>query len=82
MRAAILALALILLAACASSRPPVRIGMSKAEARAAWGAPHRVNRTVTAGGVRSQWAYRSSNPRFPRWRFLYFDGGRLVAWQD
>jgi hypothetical protein len=40
-----------------------------------WGEPGRVNRTVTAGGVREQWVFGGGY-------YLYFTNGRLTAIQD
>lgn len=52
------------------------IGMTEEQAILVWGRPIRTNRTVTRGGVREQWVYGSSGP------FVYFENGRLTAWQD
>jgi hypothetical protein len=52
----------------------VRIGMTKAMARAAWGEPSDINRTITASVVHEQWVYGDS--------YLYFDNGILTTIQN
>ena len=62
-----------------------RVGITKETARigmttqtvldCGWGEPDRVNRTVTATGVREQWVYDDGS-------YLYFDNGKLTAIQD
>jgi len=52
----------------------VVIGMTAAQVHAAWGAPERVNRTVTAAGVSEQWVYGSGT-------YLYVDNGLLTSAQ-
>lgn len=56
----------------------IRIGMSREEVRASWGAPNDINRTVTANNVSEQWVYGSIRNR----RYAYFDNGLLTAIQD
>jgi hypothetical protein len=48
--------------------------MSPEEARASWGAPDHVNRTVTMNGTHEQWIYGNT--------YVYFDDGVLTSWQD
>jgi hypothetical protein len=50
------------------------LGMSSDAARAAWGEPKRVNRTVNARGVSEQWVYGDT--------YVYFDDNILTSWQD
>lgn len=50
------------------------LGMSSEDARASWGQPERVNRTVGSFGVHEQWIYGNT--------YLYFDDGVLRSWQD
>ena len=54
--------------------PPPAIGMTASQVRDAtsWGAPARINETITAAGRREQWVYSTS-------RLLYFDNGKLTA---
>lgn len=54
----------------------VVIGMTKAEAAAAWGSPMRVNKTTTARGEWDQWVFAG------RRNYLYFDKGVLTAIQN
>lgn len=53
----------------------VRIGMTKMQCRASWGAPEDINRTEASYGVHEQWCY-------PNYRYLYFEDGRLTTIQD
>jgi hypothetical protein len=50
------------------------LGMSAIEARASWGAPEKVNRTVSMHGVHEQWIYGNT--------YVYFEDGILTSWQD
>lgn len=50
------------------------LGMSDQQARASWGAPEKINRTVNVQGVHEQWIYEST--------YVYFDDGVLTSWQD
>jgi hypothetical protein len=53
----------------------VHVGMTKAEALGSnWGAPRKVNTTITAAGTHEQWVYHGSN-------YLYFDNGSLSSIQ-
>ncbi|MBY0473235.1 hypothetical protein K2Q00_03070 [Patescibacteria group bacterium] len=52
----------------------VAIGMSPEQARAAWGEPDHVNRTITADGTNEQWVYGSN--------YIYFDDGILSSIQN
>lgn len=56
----------------------VRIGMTKEQARAAWGEPTKVNRTVTQSGVHGQWVYNCVGAL----SFLYFENDILTSWQN
>lgn len=58
-------------------RGSVRIGMTKQQARAAWGEPYKVNRTVTQYGTHEQWVYGISS-----YSFLYFDDDILTSIQN
>lgn len=53
----------------------VKIGMTKAMCREAWGNPYDINRTTNTYGTREQWVYNLG-------RYLYFDGDILTAIQD
>jgi len=55
----------------------VRLGMTKEQAKAAWGAPRDINRTVTAFGVSEQWCYGELGGSY-----LYFEDDRLVSIQN
>lgn len=52
----------------------VRMGMTREQARAAWGRPRDINRTVGSYGVHEQWCYDGS--------YLYFEDGILTSWQN
>ena len=51
------------------------IGMTSEMAIESWGRPKDINRTVTQYGTSEQWIYSSKN-------YLYFENGKLTAWQD
>ena len=53
----------------------VQIGMTKEQARIAWGKPDRINSTHTARGTTEQWCYGYRS-------FLYFDNGILRSVQN
>lgn len=55
-----------------------RIGMTKDQARAAWGEPTKINRTVTQSGVFEQWVYNMVG----KLSFLYFDNNKLTGIQN
>lgn len=58
----------------------VRIGMTQAQCREAWGKPYDTNRTVLSdNSVREQWVYGSIDYGM---RFLYFEDGVLVTIQN
>ena len=50
-------------------------GMTPAMARAAWGKPEDINRSVGSWGVHEQWCYRNGC-------YLYFEDGILTSWQN
>lgn len=50
------------------------IGMTKSMVRESWGEPEDINRTVTSYSTHEQWVYGST--------YVYFDNGKLTAWQD
>jgi DNA-directed RNA polymerase subunit RPC12/RpoP len=52
----------------------VQIGMTPEQARAAWGAPEDINRSVGSWGVHEQWVYGNT--------YLYFQNGKLTSFQD
>lgn len=54
----------------------VFIGMTKAQVKASWGSPKDINRSVGSWGVHEQWIYGDFGP------YLYFENGRLTAFQD
>ncbi len=60
----------------------VWVGMSQAQAKAAWGVPWEINRGGGAGGAVDQWVYRDYHLGYTAYRYLYFKDGRLVRWQD
>ncbi len=53
----------------------VRIGMSKAMCKEAWGEPIRINTTTNKYGRSEQWVYGSDS-------YLYFENGKLTAIQN
>ena len=50
------------------------IGMGSDQAKASWGPPKRINKTVSASGVHEQWIYSS--------QYLYFENGKLTSFQS
>lgn len=62
------------------------VGMTKAEAIAAWGSPHKVNNSVVQNAAHEQWIYgevettRSGYQHFTAKRYVYFDNGILTGW--
>jgi hypothetical protein len=58
-------------------KPSARIGMTSTQVRdeTEWGRPEKINKTITARGVREQWVYWSGE-------YLYFDNGKLTAIQQ
>ncbi len=52
------------------------IGMNKMQARASWGLPKDVNRSVYSTGTREQWVYDEYDT------YVYFRNGKLTSWQD
>lgn len=53
----------------------VAVGMTPAMARAAWGEPRYINRTVTAHGASEQWVYGLG-------RYVYVENGVVTAIQN
>jgi hypothetical protein len=56
-------------------RGDVRIGMTEAMVREAWGEPDHVNSTITASGRSEQWVYGES-------QYIYLETGRVTAIQS
>lgn len=54
------------------------IGMDAAAARASWGKPHRINRTVGPGYEREQWVYDRHDYKRD---YVYVVNGVVVSWQ-
>jgi len=59
----------------AINKRSVLIGMTPAMARAAWGRPEDINRSVGSYGVHEQWCYGNGC-------YLYFEDGILTSWQN
>jgi hypothetical protein len=55
----------------------VTLGMTADQVKLARGNPNRINRTVTANGVREQWVY-GSRPSL----YLYLTNGTVTGWQN
>jgi hypothetical protein len=55
----------------------VQIGMTREQARAAWGAPSHINRTTYSFGVHEQWVYGEYGSGY-----LYFEDGLLTSVQN
>lgn len=53
----------------------VKMGMTQDMARAAWGRPYDINRSVGSYGVHEQWCYSGGC-------YLYFEDGILTSWQN
>jgi hypothetical protein len=56
----------------------VSMNMTKQQARAAWGEPYKINRTVTQSGIHEQWVYNCVGAL----SFLYFENDILTSWQN
>lgn len=56
----------------------IALGMTSCLARAAWGSPSEVNRTVHAAGVHEQWVY----DRYPKNEYVYVENDVVTSWQD
>ena len=58
-------------------KPSARIGMTSSQVlnETEWGKPEKVNKTITAAGVREQWVYWSGE-------YLYFNNGKLTTIQQ
>jgi hypothetical protein len=54
----------------------IMLGMTAVCVRRVLGSPHDINRSVSMNGIREQWVFR-----YPT-RYLYFEDGILVSWQD
>lgn len=50
------------------------LGMKAADAKASWGAPEKINRTVGAFGTNEQWIFGDT--------YVYFDNDTLTSWQE
>ena len=59
-----------------AARPGAKLGMTREEVRmkSSWGAPLKINQTITKNGVSEQWVYEGS-------QYLYFEDGILTAIQ-
>lgn len=57
----------------------IHIGMTQDQARAAWGRPSDINRSVGPWGVSEQWVYRRA---YGGGQYLYFKNGILESFQD
>lgn len=53
----------------------VRIGMTPAQVRAAWGNPEDINRTIVPGRVIEQWVYDSG-------AYVYLENGVVTGIQN
>jgi hypothetical protein len=54
----------------------IKLGMTEDQAETSWGSPESKNNTVTQYGKRTQWVYKAAKT------YLYFEDGKLTAWQD
>lgn len=62
----------------AISQGRIVVGMTAAQAQAAWGSPTSVNRTVTAGSTHEQWVYRRGKMTT---NYVYLDDGVVRSFQ-
>lgn len=62
----------------AISQGRVIVGMTAAQAQAAWGSPTSINRTVTAGSTHEQWVYRRGKMTT---NYVYLDDGVVRSFQ-
>lgn len=75
MKLILLLAAAVLSSSCVvrDARGPVAVGMSRAQARAAWGAPVKVNRSNTHCCLIEQWRYQEG--------YLVFENNQLASWK-
>lgn len=61
----------------------IKTGMTKAQVKASWGEPRRVDNTHYAGVDMDTWVYQSAWDRYGHnANYLYFKDGRLTGWSD
>jgi len=53
----------------------VWLGMTQEQALLSWGRPTKINKTIIASGVRTQWVYQGKSPS----NHLYFENGILTS---
>ena len=58
----------------------VGVGMSAADVRRAWGAPDKINRTLSASGAEEQWIYRSGRIGYDQ--YVYLSNGVVTTVQS
>jgi hypothetical protein len=66
-------------AANAIATQDVFVGMTAAEVRRSWGAPHKINATVTGSGTSQQWVYRRERNQA---QYIYLDNGVVRSIQS
>jgi hypothetical protein len=64
------------------SQRKVYVGMSELALRCSWGAPDRINQTLTGYGSSKQWVYRYPGYHVDQYNFVYTQGGKVVAIQN
>jgi hypothetical protein len=57
----------------------VFVGMTAAEVRRSWGAPHKINATVSGSGTSQQWVYRREHNQA---QYIYLDNGVVRSIQS
>lgn len=58
----------------------IHMGMSEDGLTCSWGAPDKINKTVTQYGVSRQWVYRSCS--YCKGRYVYTRDGKITSWQN
>ena len=63
----------------------IRLGMTSDMARASWGEPMSINRSVGSWGVDEQWVYRYLPVSWINsyaYKYVYFENGILTSWSE
>ncbi len=66
----------------AISAENILLGMTKEQARAKFGHPNDINRSVGHWGVHEQWVYKNMMAEPGDVCYLYFENGILTSWQN
>jgi hypothetical protein len=61
----------------AAARGKVKVGMTEAQVRHAWGSPTSINPSFVAGHTHAQWIYRTNSEQA---QYIYFTDGLVTSW--